>query len=242
MEMHPWERLDDLQCGGLKIIQDPSAYCFGTDAVLLAEFAHTGPKDRVCDLGTGCGVIPLLLYARGVRGELVGIELQQKMADLARRNMALNKLTGEISVLHEDLRALPSHLRGFDAVTCNPPYGRPESSVLTANPVRALARYELACTLSDVMSAAYKLLRNGGRLVMVHQAFRLAEIFREMEAVRLSPKRVRLVQSRADKGANLVLVEGIREGREGLQWLPTLVVRDHMGEYTPDMREIYRDE
>ncbi len=235
------ERIDDLQRGGLRVIQRADAFRFGTDAVLLADFAAPRPRERVCDLGTGTGIIPLLLYGRRKDITVDAVEIQPDMADMANRSMQLNDLTEKIRVHAGDLReirALLPHAK-YDLVTCNPPYGKAGGTLLNPDESKRLARHEDTCHIEDVAQAAQWLLRNGGRLCCVFPAHRLLELCDAMRAKKIEPKRIRMVCSRADKAPNLCLVEGKLDARPGLHMEPTLIIYDENGQYTQELRVIY---
>jgi len=235
------ERLDDLQRGGLRILQKTDGFRFGTDAVLLAHFASPRPKDRVVDLGTGTGILPLLMSARSPGASFTAIELQPEMADMAARSVSLNQLEGRITVLEADLRDAPSLLGcgSADLVVCNPPYSPLGAALANADPAQALARHEVGCTLAQVIESASKLLRNGGRLAMVFPAQRLLELLDAQRAARIEPKRVRLVHQRVEDAPKLALAEGVKLGRPALHWLPPLILCDADGAYTEETNSIY---
>ena len=206
--MYPNERIDDLQRGGLRVIQRADAFRFGTDAVLLADFAAPRRHDRVCDLGTGTGIIPLLLYARENTISADAVEIQPDMADMAARSMAMNRLNEKIRVLPGDLRSIRTllpHAR-YDLVTCNPPYGKAGGTLLNPDASKRLARHEESCAIEDVACAAAWLLQNGGRLCCVFPAARMIELSDAMRKYRMAPKRIRMVHSRVEKAAHLCLM------------------------------------
>ena len=239
--MYPNERIDDLQRGGLRVIQRADAFRFGTDAVLLADFAAPRRHDRVCDLGTGTGVIPLLLYARENTISADAVEIQPDMADMAARSMALNGLSEKIRVLPGDLRGIRTllpHAR-YDLVTCNPPYGKAGGTLLNPDASKRLARHEESCAIVDVACAAAWLLQNGGRLCCVFPAARMIELSDAMRKYRMAPKRIRMVHSRVEKAAHLCLMEGMLDARPGLMIEPPLVIYDENNAYTPELRRIY---
>ena len=239
--MNSNERIDDLQRGGLRIIQRTDAFRFGTDAVLLADFAAPRKHDRVCDLGTGTGVIPLLLYARENSIAVDALELQADMADMAARSVALNSLTEKITVHAGDLRQIRSILphAAYQLVTCNPPYGKAGGTLLNPDESKRLARHEESCAIEDVAMAAAWLLRNGGRLCCVFPAARMLELSDAMRKYRMAPKRIRMVHSRAEKAAHLCLMEGMLDARPGLIIEPPLIIYDENNAYTPELRRIY---
>ena len=235
------ERIDDLQRGGLRVIQRADAFRFGTDAVLLADFAALRRHDRVCDLGTGTGIIPLLLYARENTISADAVEIQPDMADMAARSMAMNGLNEKIRVLPGDLRSIRTllpHAR-YDLVTCNPPYGKAGGTLLNPDASKRLARHEESCAIEDVACAAAWLLQNGGRLCCVFPAARMIELSDAMRKYRMAPKRIRMVHSRVEKAAHLCLMEGMLDARPGLIIEPPLVIYDENNAYTPELRRIY---
>lgn len=235
------ERIDDLQRGGLRVIQRADAFRFGTDAVLLADFAAPRRHDRVCDLGTGTGIIPLLLYARENTISADAVEIQPDMADMAARSMAMNGLNEKIRVLPGDLRSIRTllpHAR-YDLVTCNPPYGKAGGTLLNPDASKRLARHEESCAIEDVACAAAWLLQNGGRLCCVFPAARMIELSDAMRKYRMALKRIRMVHSRVEKAAHLCLMEGMLDARPGLIIEPPLVIYDENNAYTPELRRIY---
>lgn len=233
-------RIDDLQYKGLRIYQDTEEFCFGTDAVLLANFVRAKKDERVIDLCSGTGIIALLVQAR-CACKLTAVELQEQMAHLCQRSVELNGLQDEVTVQCRDIREMGFGVEAgsADVVTCNPPYKQPEGSLAREKESIRIARQEITCTLEDSISAAARLLRFGGKLYMVHQSQRIMDIIAHMRAYSLEPKRIQLVQPRANKGANLVLIEAMRGGKPGLIWEPTLVLANEDGSYTKEFKEIY---
>ena len=241
MELHENERIDDLQRGGLRVIQRVDGFRFGTDAVLLSAFSKPRKHDRLCDLGTGTGVIPLLLYGREPTLTADAVEIQPDMADMAARSMALNGLSDVIRVHAGDLReirGLLPHAR-YDLVTCNPPYGKAGGALINPAEAKRLARHEETCRITDVTRAAAWLLHNGGRFCCVFPAARMLELIDTMNASRLTPKRLRLVHSRSDMQAHLCLLEGMLEARPGLIIEPPMVIYAAEGTYTEELKAIY---
>lgn len=237
------ERLDDLGITGFKIIQRPGEATFSIDALLLAHFIRPRRGDSLCDLGTGTGVIPLLLSARGSIGPIVGVELQSELADLAERNIRLNGLAGRIRVVRGDLRTITlndlDRNEPFDLITANPPFRKPGTGRVSPVAGRAMARHELECTLEDVLMASRRLVRFGGRVALVHLAERLTDLLVELRARALEPKRLKMVRPKAGARAKLVLVEARAGGRPGLAIEADLVLHDENGGPTPEMMEIY---
>lgn len=248
MESLEWlregERLDDLQVEGYRIIQRPDRFRFGTDAVLLQNFARLQPRARVADLGTGTGILPILLCARNPGLTFDAVEIQGDCADMARRSAALNGLSGRISVHEMDLKDAPARLGHdiYDAVLCNPPYGKRGGVLHNPNDALAIARHEIATDLAAVIASGAALLKNGGRFFLIHQADRLPEIAWRMHDKELPLKRVRLVQPSAGKRAHLVLVEAVKQAGEGCVMLPPLVLHDEHGQPTEELQRIYKGE
>ncbi len=238
------ERLDDLQRAGLHLIQDPALFCFGMDAVLLSYWANAYPGEKVLDLCTGNGVVMVLMSDRTKAESITGLELNEKSADLAVRNVALNGLSGRLKVIRGDVR---SHRElfaqdTFDAVTCNPPYMIAQHGLTGENPDKTMARHEVSCTLRDVAAAAAWTLKQKGRLYLVHRPFRLAEIIRTLSEYHLEPKRMQLVYPTADKPANMVLLEAVKGGKSGMQVEEPLIVYEKDGTYTGQIHHIYGSE
>ena len=237
-------RLDELGRKGYRILQDPGAFCFGVDAVLLADFAEASRSDRVLDLGTGNGILPLLLDARDKGGETVGLELQEAAAELARENFALNGAEERLRAVCGDLREA-SQLFGrasFDVVITNPPYQEAGRGLVNPDSAKMLARHEIACTLEDILREAAAVLKPRGRFYMVHRPKRLAEILSGMEREGIAPRTLRFVHSHAEDPASLVLVSGARGGGKELRVLPPLILYGADGQYTPEVYEIYYGE
>ena len=235
------ERIDDLQRNGYKIIQDPCRFCFGMDAVLLSGFARAKEGDRVIDLGTGTGIIPILMEAKTSAAHLTGLEIQEESADMARRSVALNGLENKIDIVTGDIRQAVE-LFGkstMDVVTSNPPYMIGQHGLKNPHSEKAIARHEVLCTLEDVISAAAGLLKPGGNFYMVHRPFRLAEIMTCLNKYRLEPKRMRLVYPFIDKEPNMVLIEANRGGRSRLTVEKPLIVYKEQGVYTDEIYDVY---
>ncbi len=235
------ERLDELQRNGYRIIQNPNKFCFGMDAVLLTGFAHAEADDRLLDLGTGTGIIPLLMEAKYGCAHLVGLEIQQESADMAVRSVALNGLTDKIEIVVGDIKEadhfFPS--ASFDCITCNPPYMIGQHGAASPNMQKAIARHEILCTFEDVAAQTARLLKPGGHFFLVHRPFRLAEIMVTFARHRLEPKRMQLVHPYADREPNMVLLEAVRGGRPRMKVEKPLVIFREPGVYMSEIREIY---
>lgn len=241
--LHENERLDDLNHLGRQIIQRTDAFCFGMDAVLLAHFPKYGARCRVLDLGTGTGVIPLLMAEEADTVE--ALELDAEMAERAARSVEYNGLEEKIRVKQGDYREIKElyPAESFDVVLANPPYFPVKSGLAAAVPEKAKARHELTATLSDVIHAARYVLKYHGRFAMVHIPERMDEIFVALSANQMAPKRVQLIEPREGKPANLVLVEAMVGGQAGsIRWLPTLRVYDKEGKYTAEALKYYGKE
>ena len=241
MTLNENERIDDLQRNGLKIIQDSERFCFGMDAVLLSGFAKVKELDNVLDLGTGTGIIPILLSAKTEASNIIGLEIQKESADMARRSVKMNCLEDKITILTGDLKEadklfIPS---SFDVITCNPPYMIDKHGLTNPEDAKAIARHEILCTFSDVAKVSKKLLRPGGKLFLVHRPFRLAEIMMTLIDYQLEPKRMQLVYPYVDKEPNMVLIEAVRGGHSGMTIEKPLVVYEKQGVYTTEIYDVY---
>jgi tRNA1Val (adenine37-N6)-methyltransferase len=223
IELKPGESMDAFMEGGLKLIQSKSGYRFSIDAVFLAEFVSTKPGDVLVDLGTGCGVVALMLLQRRRTRYAVGLEIQPDLVDQARRNVLLNGLEGQMGVILGDIRHPPLAPGIADVVVCNPPYRRKASGRVNPDPKRALARHEIRASLDDILGAAGKLLRAKGRLAVIYPATRLTDLLVRMRGLDLEPKRLRLVHPAMALEAKRVLVEATRGGRAGIKILPPLL-------------------
>lgn len=239
----PGETLDDLTVGSLKILQAKEGYRFSLDPVLLNGFIPSVSGCRVLDLGTGNGIVPLLLSARGEALSIAGVEIQHEMVERAGRTVELNGLGATVSILEGDIRALPFaglDAGAFDVVTANPPYRRPGTGRVALDNERGMARHEFAGGLDDFLRAAVVMLRSGGSFYIVYLAERLAELLAGMTACKLAPKRLRCVHSRAGETAGLVLVESRKNGRPGIKVEPPLIVYQGAGrDYTDEVLSMY---
>lgn len=235
------ERIDDLQYKELKLIQKKDGFCFGVDAVLLANFADIRRNDRVLDMGTGTGIIAVLIAAKTAAASVTGLEIQPEMSEMAGRSVRLNGLEDRLDIVCGDIKnALqlfgPSK---FDAVVTNPPYMNSGGGLLNPSDTKAVSRHELLCTLEDVISTSSKLLAPGGRFAMVHRPDRLADIIFLMRSYGMEPKYLRFVHPSPYKKPNLVLVRGIRGGKPQLKVLEPLYVYDETGVYSREINKIY---
>ena len=236
------ERIDDLQCRGYNIIQNKNTFCFGMDAVLLSDFATGKPKGKVIDLGTGTGVIPLLMESRGKGSHFTGLEIQEYSADMANRSVILNKLQEKIDIVCGDIKEVADIFQpaSFDVVTSNPPYITEKHGLHNAMEPKNIARHEILVNLEEVIKAASYLLKEGGSFAMVHKPFRLAEIISMLKNYRLEPKRMCLVQPYENKEPNMVLIESNKGGGSMLKIEPTLIVYNNDGTYTDELLNRYQ--
>lgn len=235
------ERIDDLERNGYRIIQDPDRFCFGMDAVLLSGFARVKPGAIVLDLGTGTGIIPILLEAKTDAAHLTGLEIQTDSADMARRSVRLNGLENKIDIVTGDIKEAGEWFgaASFDVITCNPPYMIGQHGLKNPEDAKAIARHEILCTLEDVVAQTARLLKPGGSFFMVHRPFRLAEIMVVLQEYGLEPKRMQLVYPFVDKEPNMVLIEARRGGRPRMTVEKPLIVYQKPGEYMPEIYDIY---
>lgn len=235
------ERVDDLQKDGLFIIQSDDQFSFSTDAVLLSHFAAVKHVDRVIDLGTGSGVIPLLLFARYQPKYIVGLEIQDFLADRARRSVALNGLTDHIDIVKGDINDCGALFSAgsFDAVVTNPPYRPVGHGEQNHSDAYRIAKHEVLVDLEGVAEAACYLLRDKGKCYMVHRSDRLAEIFSAMSRHHLEPKILRMVHSREEKDAHLCLIMAMKQAKPSLKVLPPLVIYGNGQDYTEEIKTIY---
>lgn len=239
--IHSHERLDELHRNGYWIIQDPGRFCFGMDAVLLSGFAKVKPGERALDLGTGTGIIPILLEAKTKGEHFTGLEIQPESADMAARSVAYNHLQDRIDIVTGDIKDASARFGAgsFEVITTNPPYMIGQHGIQNDTSAKTIARHEVLCDLDDILRESAKILKQGGRFYMVHRPFRLAEIFSKMVAYHIEPKRMRLVYPFVDKEPNMVLIEGLRGGKSRLTVEKPLIVYKEPGVYMPEIYDIY---
>lgn len=235
------ERIDDLQRNGYRIIQKKKGFCFGMDAVLLSGFAQVKEGEVAVDLGTGTGIIPILLEAKTKGKHFTGLEIQEEVAEMAGRSVRLNQLENRVDIVRGDIKEA-SRLFGkasFDVVTSNPPYMNDNHGLKNPELPKAIARHEVFCTLDDVCREASLLLKSGGRFYMVHRPHRLAEIITALKIYKLEPKRMKLVHPFVDKEANMVLIEAVRGGRSMMKVEAPIIVYREPGVYTQEIYDVY---
>lgn len=239
--LHPGERLDDLQRNGYKIIQNPEKFCFGMDAVLLSHFAKLQKCKKVLDMGTGTGILPILLAAKTDTEFFEAIEIQTESADMARRSVAYNHLENRIHIttgnIGEASALFGNH--SFDAVVTNPPYMNDNHGLKNPHLPKAIARHEILCSLEDVIRESSIVLKPKKSLYMVHRPFRLAEIFQTLMKYQLEPKRMCLVHPYIHKEPNMVLIEAVKGGNPMIKIEPPIIVYENPGIYTRQLLDIY---
>jgi len=241
ISIFPDETLDTMFQGRLKVIQKKDGYRFSLDTVILSRRAQVSAGDRVIDLGTGCGIIPLILAATTPVKEIVGVEIQEELAEIASRNVIINGLGDVITILRADLKNLPSRYPPgfFDFVLTNPPFRKLATGKINPQEQKSIARHEIAISLQEVLTVAHFLLKTQGRFFVIYPAVRLVDLLYEMRACDLEPKTLQTVHSRINTPAKMVLVEGVRGGGIELQVKEPLVIYDAEGNYTQALQEIY---
>jgi tRNA1Val (adenine37-N6)-methyltransferase len=235
------ERVDDLQLKDLKIIQKKDGFCFGVDAVLLANFAVIKKDDRVIDLGTGTGVIPILLAGKTQAGSIIGVEIQPDMAEMASRSIRMNKLESRVDIVCLDMKKCIEYfgLGSFNVVVSNPPYINQGCGLVNLSNTKAISRHEITCSLEDVISISSRLLMPGGQFAMIHRPNRLVDILFHMRYYSIEPKYLRFVYPSPNKKANLILIRGIKGARPEVKMMEPLYIYDETGKYSKEINQIY---
>jgi tRNA1Val (adenine37-N6)-methyltransferase len=241
MELRENERIDELHRNGYQIIQNTKKFCFGMDAVLLSGFAAVPEGKQALDLGTGTGIIPILLRAKTQGKKFVGLEIQPEMAEMARRSVALNQLEDSVEIVTGDMKEASQIFgRGtFDVVTSNPPYMEDTHGLKNPEDAKAIARHEVCCNLEDVIREGAAVLKSGGHFYMVHRPRRLVDIITTMREYGLEPKRIKMVHPYVEEEANMVLIEGVRGGGRQMRVEKPLIVYEKPGVYTQEIYDIY---
>lgn len=241
MILNDGEKIEDLQLKGLKIIQNKKWFCFGMDSVLLSDFADLKKRSTVVDLGTGTGIIPLLLWGKKEPEKIYGIEIQEEVAEMAARSVSMNNLKERIEILNIDMKDVENHIRNnsIDAVVTNPPYVESNGGIVNPEDKKALSRHEISCSLEDVIRTSSRLLKHHGRFYMVHRPYRMADIIELMRKYKLEPKRMRLVYPRQATSPNMILIKGVKGGNPEMKIDPPLYVYRDMESYTDEIYEIY---
>ncbi len=235
------ERIDDLQRNELKIIQNSQKFCFGMDAVLLSDFVSVKKGKELLDLGTGTGILPILLSAKTDIKHLTGLEIQEESADMAQRSVVLNNLEKRISILTADIKEADKYFenQSVDVITCNPPYMVGKHGITNPDSPKAIARHEILCTFEDVARVTSKILKPNGHFYLVHRPFRLAEIMVTLSKYHLEPKRMRLVHPYIDKEPNMVLIEAVKGGNSRISVEKPLIIYEEENCYSKEIQELY---
>lgn len=240
MHIKEGERLDDLQLKGLKIIQDKNGFCFGIDAVLLANFPSIKKDSIVVDLGTGTGIIPILLAGKSRAKKIYGIEIQDEVADMAKRSVILNNLEDRIQIINMDLKSITDKIdkNSVDVVTSNPPYMYSDG-LINENDKKAISRHCIKCDVEDIIKVSSEILKSNGRLYMINRPNRLVDILYFGRKYKLEPKVIKFVHSKSGDAPKFVLIEFKRLAKPEVKILKPLYIYDDEGSYTDDIREIY---
>ena len=244
------EKIEDLQCKGLKIIQNKKGFCFGMDAVLLANYCDLKKNSKVVDLGTGTGIIPVLLCGKKDVSKVIGIEIQEEVAEMAVRSVEMNNLDSKINIMNIDLNNAEDYLEinSFDAVVTNPPYKLLNSGIINHNDKKAISRHEVKCTLEDVVKelsftegdgSSSRLLKHHGRLFMIHRPQRLVDIMCLLRQYKLEPKHIRLVHPIVGEKPNMVLIKAVKAASRELRFDKPLYVYNDDRSYTDEIYKIY---
>lgn len=242
MKLEENERIDDLQYKGLKLIQNVEDFCFGVDSVILSDYAKTiKAKSNVIDIGTGTGIIGLLLCEKTKLNKIYGIEIQKKMAEIAKRNIELNNLNDRFEIINKNIKEIFSYLEQneFDAVVTNPPYKKADTGVISKKETQLISRHEVECTLEDIIKVSYKLLKHNGEFYMVHRAERLVDIMSLLRKNKIEPKNIRFVHSKQNEKPNLILIRAVKNAKQFLKIDKPLIIFKDNGEYTDEILEIY---
>ncbi len=235
------ERLDDIHRNGYKVFQNKKKFCFGIDAVLLSDFAKGKKNNKVLDIGTGTGIVPILMYAKNPNTTYTAFELQKESSDLAMRSVKYNQLEDKIKIVNDDIKNVENYFSHgyFDVITTNPPYMSGKSGKINDFDEKAIARHEIHLSLDDLINYSEKMLKFGGHLYMVHRPNRLAEIFYVMKKYKIEPKVIRMVCPKENSKPNIVLIDGVKGGNPSLEVLPNLIVYGEDGNYTAEVNKIH---
>ena len=239
------ERIDDLEFNNLKIIQNKDGFCFGIDSVLLSDFAKVLPNNATAlDLGTGTGILGILLCGKTNLSKIYGIEIQKDVADMAKRSIELNNLTNKFEIINDDIKNLSNHFQNdsFDAIISNPPYKKDNCGIKNESETKLISRHEITASLEDFISISSKLLKNNCSLYMVHRPERLSDLFYLLKKYKLEPKKLRIVQSYYDSKPKLILVKATKNAKSFLNIEKPLIIYNKDGSYTDEIYEIYGKE
>lgn len=242
MELKENERIDDLEYKGLKIIQNKKGFCFGVDSVLLADFAKDIKNNSsVVDIGTGTGIISLLLSKKTSLKKIYGVEIQEDVAEMAKRSVELNKLEDKIEIINSNIKDVFKYIEPYsiNSIVTNPPYKKADTGLRNLDKTQVISRHEVECNLEDIVAVSYKLLRDLGEFYMVHRAERIVDIMVLLRKYKLEPKKIRFVHSKANEKPTLILVKAIKCAGEYLKIEKPLVIYREDGEYTDEILKIY---
>ena len=242
MDLKENERIDDLEYKGLKIIQNTEGFCFGIDAVLLSDYAkEIKDNSTVLDLGTGTGILSILLAAKTNLRKIYGIELQKDVANMATRSVMLNELASRVVIVNEDIKDLYNEFEknSVDAIVTNPPYKKAKTGLINENTYKYISRHEITAALDDFIKVSSDLLKDKGMFFMVHKPERLAEIIYKLKTNKLEPKKIRFVYSKENQEPKLVLIKAVKNAKESLKVEKPLIVYKENGEYTDEILKIY---
>ncbi len=242
IELKENERIDDLEYKGLKIIQNKEWFCFGMDSVILANFARKEKKgSKILDLGTGTGIIAILLSKKVDNSKITGIEIQKEVAEMAQRSVKLNDLEDRVKIVNEDIKNIlkESGQAKFDVVITNPPYKKKETGILNENNVRMISRHEITANLEDFIRVAGNQLKDYGTFYMINRPERIIDIFENLRKYKLEPKEIQFIHPKKNKAPNGLLVKAVKYGGEFLKIREPLIIYNDNGAYTDEILEIY---
>lgn len=236
------ERIDNLEFKNLKIIQNEKEFCFGMDSVLLSDFAkEIKPNSKIIDFGTGTGILPILLSGKTINTQIIGIEIQEKMADMAKRSVKLNNLENRIKIINEDIKNLNKifEKNSFNAVVTNPPYKEDKSGLQNESEGKIISRHEVKCNLEDIILNAKYVLKDKGAIYMVHRPERIVDICELFRKYKLEPKIIRFIYSKSGEKTNLLLIKAVKNANKFLKIEKPLIIYKKNGEYTDEILKIY---
>lgn len=242
MDLLKNERIDDLEYKNLKIIQNSEGFCFGIDSVLLSDFAKNIKKNAtVVDIGTGTGIISILLSAKTNLKKIYGVEIQEDVAEMAKRSVKLNNLEDKIEIINTNIKDIFKFLEPnkIDVIVTNPPYMKLNTGAINEDKRKLISRHEIECTLEDIIEISYKLLKSNGEFYMVHRAERIVDILYYLRKYKIEPKTLRFIQANINKNPNLVLIKAVKNAGCQLNLEKPLIVYDTNGNYTDEILKIY---
>ncbi len=242
MKLKDKERIDDLEFNNLKIIQNPEWFCFGIDSVLLSDFAKNIKNNAIAvDIGTGTGIISILLSEKSKLKKIYGVEVQEEVADMAKRSVELNNLENKIEIINDNIKNINKYIENnnVDVIVTNPPYKKTETGKTNLSKNKLISRHEIECNLEDIIKISYKLLKTKGEFYVVHRSERLSEIIYELKKNKLEPKEIRFVYSSLEKESKMVLIKAVKDGNEFIKVDKPLIVYKENGKYTDEILKIY---